>query len=839
MRHTSGEHIFLLLQPMGGSLEDLLESSHGRLHEEFVRARVVRPVLSALSYVHDAHRMIHRAVHPSSIFYVGEQFYLGNFCLSLSLFKSPARSVVGSLPFLAPELLELSCNQEPDNAYSPKDSASLFTDKIDLWALAVTVYWALYATLPYRGATPREILVAQIETNPLAIPPRRGEALSDDCLDFLQRCFTTDPHRRPPPRELLRCPWLDDGQEVADYRPKQIRFDNVPSFASEEAGGRGSASYAARVRLSTNGGGVGDLSALAGLSVSASVAGKGPGTRRKANALPGNNLDSFASVASGHSYGYGYGCDSGLVTSPLASQSKAIGSPGLINDRSSRGSMQAFAMAEAFSRSSETGSGRLSSGSGLRGSKPSRLSGGFGALNGSGSQLSHLRGMMGAPPMSVGLPHPRSGIMMGGAPHMGTSERSSHSLAPSVISSHSSALGSSMTGLRGAKAASRSSSRPGSFSNHGVSSVAKTAVRLPGPGPSALPAPILAPPVRGGEFPSAVLGPPSPSKGSGTNTAQLFLRGSRPRASRLGLPSREGSRDGSVHDGGSSAFSSQALTEEVGVLIDEDDVSGLGRRTLDPIRIAPSPAAFSPERGTGAMMTRAALAATALPSPLSEAARAKPGLKGNHTNVHASSSFGPDSDSIHDGTSGTRSAQPIRIGGRASAAGSRCSHGTSVSTPRTPTSAQRTATGGSTLVVDESLSMPPMVDEALRALGLDGPTQHPLEKDDRETETAAPDHVLVHVASDAASDARTNMKWSIEVHRDADATESEPDVDSEEAADRIKLEGFSPRPLAESSAGTQDDLLKVEISGPNTAEAPPRKRGGFFSCCFGGSGVVH
>lgn len=94
MSFDDSENVFVLLQAVDGDLDVLLEDA-GRSQEIQVQYGIARPLIEALSYLHNDHGIIHRGLQPSAIYFVGEKVMLGDFSLALCQRESLPMSVVG------------------------------------------------------------------------------------------------------------------------------------------------------------------------------------------------------------------------------------------------------------------------------------------------------------------------------------------------------------------------------------------------------------------------------------------------------------------------------------------------------------------------------------------------------------------------------------------------------------------------------------------------------------------------------------------------------------------------------------------------------------------------
>lgn len=172
----------------GGDLLSYLQNlPHYRMSTSRYRTFVLHPLLLAMSYLHQ-HGIIHRDIKPENILIdrLG-RIRLCDFGLSIKTFQEKPRSIVGTLDYMAPELLE------GDTSYSTS-----LCDRLDIWSIGVLTYECITGKSPFRGKNEKDVMqrikdVAYDET--LVTDPL--------VLDFIRKCLQKDPALRPTVQQLL------------------------------------------------------------------------------------------------------------------------------------------------------------------------------------------------------------------------------------------------------------------------------------------------------------------------------------------------------------------------------------------------------------------------------------------------------------------------------------------------------------------------------------------------------------------------------------------------------------------------------------------------------------
>ncbi|MEW5307351.1 MAG: hypothetical protein WDW36_009755 [Sanguina aurantia] len=185
-----------------GNLFDHLVSRGGKLRERDAAANVIRPLLTALAFLH-AQQFIHRDVKLENIIMDAHgAIKLADFGLAIDQKYEQANTRLGTFGYFAPEVLDCPLKKGP---FDSKD-ASLrgYDSKVDVWSAGVVAFEVLTGRAPFSASSATKIIEA-IRTRVLELPTH----LSAEAQDFIVSALTRDPAQRASAEQLLQHPWLN------------------------------------------------------------------------------------------------------------------------------------------------------------------------------------------------------------------------------------------------------------------------------------------------------------------------------------------------------------------------------------------------------------------------------------------------------------------------------------------------------------------------------------------------------------------------------------------------------------------------------------------------------
>ena len=181
-------HINLVLEYVeNGSLHQMVKQS-GKMGEHLVFI-FVKQILEGLAYLHNQ-GIIHRDIKGANLLLTKNGVVkLADFGYSILNDKNKVNSIVGTACFMAPEVIEQKGNISP---------------KCDIWSLGSTIIQLLTTRPPYYEFEPMAAMFRIVTDDCPPLPT----GISDHLKNFLLKCFTKDPAKRPSAKELLQHPWI-------------------------------------------------------------------------------------------------------------------------------------------------------------------------------------------------------------------------------------------------------------------------------------------------------------------------------------------------------------------------------------------------------------------------------------------------------------------------------------------------------------------------------------------------------------------------------------------------------------------------------------------------------
>jgi len=181
--------------------------------DELYSSYVMYQIFSAINYCHKMH-IIHRDLNPEHIL-IGEKNHRGFPTIKIcdfgtsKIFKkgSTQKRVVGSLYYIAPEVLKQNYNE-----------------KCDLWSCGVILYILLSQKLPFKGETEEKYLEnVLIGKYDLESPP--FNKISKNAKDLINKLLISDPEKRISAEEAMNHSWFKDNKSKELFN--QINDENI------------------------------------------------------------------------------------------------------------------------------------------------------------------------------------------------------------------------------------------------------------------------------------------------------------------------------------------------------------------------------------------------------------------------------------------------------------------------------------------------------------------------------------------------------------------------------------------------------------------------------------
>ena len=174
-----------------GSVLDLMKISKNTLNE-FEIASIMEKVLRALIFLHDG-KKIHRDLKSGNILlnHKGE-VKLGDFGVSAQLLNSFSKknSKIGTPYWMSPEIIQQSQHNQ----------------STDIWSLGITCIEMAEGEPPFSNIKPMRAMMNIIKNPPKGLS--KPEIWSKEFNDFVAKCLTLNPLKRPNSKDLLNHPFI-------------------------------------------------------------------------------------------------------------------------------------------------------------------------------------------------------------------------------------------------------------------------------------------------------------------------------------------------------------------------------------------------------------------------------------------------------------------------------------------------------------------------------------------------------------------------------------------------------------------------------------------------------
>eukprot|EP00884_Botryococcus_braunii_P017181 jgi/Botrbrau1/4146/Bobra.0192s0016.1 len=173
------------------------------------------------------HSIIHRDIKLENIFIGDDQkVRLGDFGLTMSMQQELAISPVGTVEYMAPEVVNLPPVESVSTGIVKASQIPPCTEKVDIWALGVTLYELLTGRLPFDGRD-KATIKEKIRSHQIKPPPM---SMSDECKEFLTHMLDPNPnHRWSASRLLSHCFLRRRTMEGFQHNYSIVGFPPLPS----------------------------------------------------------------------------------------------------------------------------------------------------------------------------------------------------------------------------------------------------------------------------------------------------------------------------------------------------------------------------------------------------------------------------------------------------------------------------------------------------------------------------------------------------------------------------------------------------------------------------------
>jgi len=186
---TGTFYVYLEYMP-GGSIAGVLVE-FGPLDESLMCPFTVN-ILDGIHYLHNLDPpILHRDIKCSNILVALDcQVKIADFGCSKSSMQTLSKSIFGSIPWMAPEVI----------------NASGYGRKADIWSFGCVLIEMATASAPWGKFDNKMAAMAKIGLSN-ATPPVPA-ALTQDCQNFIRKCVQRDKVRRPQSGELMKEPFV-------------------------------------------------------------------------------------------------------------------------------------------------------------------------------------------------------------------------------------------------------------------------------------------------------------------------------------------------------------------------------------------------------------------------------------------------------------------------------------------------------------------------------------------------------------------------------------------------------------------------------------------------------
>mmetsp|Transcript_30663 Transcript_30663/g.78746 ORF Transcript_30663/g.78746 Transcript_30663/m.78746 type:complete len:348 (+) Transcript_30663:231-1274(+) len=189
-----------------GDLFQLMNACGGRMAEKDVVRKVITPLLQSLEVLHEIN-VLHRDIKPENIFFATDgTMRLGDFGLAICTNSERPKSRVGTLDYMAPEVISLP-NHEEREAVEKKhgmQNVSYYNAKVDIWSVGILAYELIVGRPPFEVEGERETALRIMFDENIEFP----NGMSEQSIHFIKLALTKSASKRPSATQMLAHPWV-------------------------------------------------------------------------------------------------------------------------------------------------------------------------------------------------------------------------------------------------------------------------------------------------------------------------------------------------------------------------------------------------------------------------------------------------------------------------------------------------------------------------------------------------------------------------------------------------------------------------------------------------------
>eukprot|EP01105_Mastigella_eilhardi_P023501 TRINITY_DN593_c0_g1_i4.p1 TRINITY_DN593_c0_g1~~TRINITY_DN593_c0_g1_i4.p1 ORF type:complete len:571 (-),score=168.34 TRINITY_DN593_c0_g1_i4:59-1771(-) len=220
--YVKHEYLWIVMEFCGGgSVADICQTLECGLEEDQI-AVVCREALQGLQYLHTKRNIVHRDIKGGNILLKDQgEVKLADFGVGAKLFSTfTKRNTFAGTPYwMAPEVIL-------ENKYN---------GAADIWSLGITAIEMAETVPPHADVHPMRVLFLVPREAP---PTLKSPKWSSTFRDFVARCLTKDPEKRPSAVQMLSHPFVTEAGPSTDIlisaiqKCKALRF-NQHSFGDD------------------------------------------------------------------------------------------------------------------------------------------------------------------------------------------------------------------------------------------------------------------------------------------------------------------------------------------------------------------------------------------------------------------------------------------------------------------------------------------------------------------------------------------------------------------------------------------------------------------------------